>query len=193
MTTLGLVADHLVRGDVFQARATLLAINGDPLTAYWSKKEAATRGMKPEPTVGRRGQLSEVLHRAVLERDGWHCRYCGLRIIDRDARKRMTAMMGHDLIWGPKDSQRHAVLLVFSGVADHVKPAATVLDQAEADDMENLVASCWTCNFGKMEHSCEALGLEDPRERPPLRNEWDGLRRVLWITWNPEAVDPGSR
>jgi hypothetical protein len=121
-----------------------------------------------------------------LERDGWRCRYCGIRIIDRDARKRLKAMLGTSLVWGPKDSERHAVLLVLSGVADHVRPASGFDGQADADDFKNLVASCWTCNFGKMEHSCEALGLEDPRVRSPVRNEWDGLRRVLWITWNPD-------
>lgn len=47
------------------------------------------------------------------------------------------------------------------------------------NDLDNLVVSCAACNFGKMFYRLEELGLTDPRERPPIQPQWDGLERLL--------------
>ena len=112
--------------------------------------------------------MSEADHDAVLARDGWHCRYCGIGVIDRRARKQLVALLGDPPVWGRFDSQRHAALLVLSGVADHVEAAASFSDPALADSHENLVASYYTCNFGKSSFTCDQLGLQDPRQNLEL-------------------------
>lgn len=47
------------------------------------------------------------------------------------------------------------------------------------NDLDNLVVSCAACNSGKMSYRLEGLGLTDPRERPPIQSQWDGLERLL--------------
>lgn len=43
----------------------------------------------------------------------------------------------------------------------------------------NVVTTCRPCNFVHMGHPIEHLGLKDPRDRPPMVDEWDGLCRLL--------------
>jgi len=62
--------------------------------------------------------------------------------------------------------------LVFRPVADHVEPWS----RGGATDLNNLVTSCWPCNFGKMEYTVEELGITDPRSRPSVSDGWYGLR-----------------
>lgn len=58
---------------------------------------------------------------------------------------------------------------------DHVLPHA----YGGTNDLDNLAVSCAACNFGKMSYRLEELGLADPRERPSIQSQWDGLERLL--------------
>ena len=177
LESLGRVTDLLVAGDPSGARAELATLNEGPLRSYWASKQV--RGISRPKAVGKRQKLSEADHDAVLARDGWHCRYCGIGVIDRKARRQIVAMLGDPPVWGGSDSQRHAALLVLSGVADHVEAATSFSDPALADSHDNLVASCYTCNFGKSSFSCDQLGLQDPRQHPAVIDSWDGLTRII--------------
>jgi hypothetical protein len=55
--------------------------------------------------------------------------------------------------------------------------------------MDDLVTSCWFCTFGKGSATIEFLGLRDPREREPVRDGWDGLRRVRWSQTDQAAAN----
>jgi 5-methylcytosine-specific restriction endonuclease McrA len=61
------------------------------------------------------------------------------------------------------------------GSHDHVLP----LSYGGSNDLGNLVTACWVCQFGRGEWLIEDVRVSDPREREPLRDEWDGLLRIL--------------
>jgi 5-methylcytosine-specific restriction endonuclease McrA len=115
------------------------------------------------------------LSREVYARDSYRCRYCGLRLLALPAFKRFEAAVGPDVfrITGARRNRDYAgPCLVFRPVADHVDPWG----RGGTTDLANLVTACWPCNFGKMEYTVEELGMNDPRDRPPVADGWDGLR-----------------
>ena len=67
--------------------------------------------------------------------------------------------------------RRNGLTLGLRGVADHVEPYAS----GGLTEIENLVTSCYSCNFGKAGYTVEQLGIEDPRSRPPVTDGWLGL------------------
>lgn len=110
--------------------------------------------------------------RQMFARDGWRCRYCGVRVIAGKAtRERLTRRIG--LRWGSTNEARHAAIAVI-GSADHVNPwssgGATVLD--------NLVTACACCQYGLGAFARTAIGVGDPRVRAPVLDDWDGLTRL---------------
>jgi hypothetical protein len=44
--------------------------------------------------------------------------------------------------------------------------------------LENIVASCWSCNFGKNYFTLDELGLDFPMAKNRIE-EWDGLTGLL--------------
>jgi len=45
------------------------------------------------------------------------------------------------------------------------------------NSLENLLITCAPYNYGRGHHLIEEVGLADPRNRPPVRSDWDGLER----------------
>ena len=126
------------------------------------------------PMPSRKAQL------AVYEADRWHCRYCQIEVIAPEALARLVKLLtpyGTAPLWGPRDADRNAALLNLSASCDHVAPRAEI---KFADEM-NLVTACAFCQFGKGGASLDFLHLHDPRDRAPINDDWDGLRRVLAI------------
>lgn len=129
----------------------------------------------PKKIKKRRDTLKLSTKRRVFARDGWHCRFCGVRIIDPEVMK----SLGKDfpeIRWGGNraNKDRHGCVGVVGSI-DHVLPCSWGGINGE----DNLIAACWACQFSKMEYLIEDLGLCDPRDRPAVKNAWDGLRRVL--------------
>ena len=179
MDALAAAADLLLRRDRRAAREIIAAIDEGPLREYWYSKDWPTFTMEQPPAVASRGNLRGGIEAEVLRRDGWRCRYCAVRIIGAPARKRFVELAGRPRLWGRRDLERHAALLCMSGNADHVQAATSFADPKASDDLSNLVACCWVCNFGKMSYTLDALGLHDPRDRSPIVDDWDGLTRLL--------------
>jgi len=118
-------------------------------------------------------QPSKSQMELVFQRDGYHCRYCSLRIIPNYVFDLFGRIVGLDVFaTGGRAEQRHGAALTFRGCADHVVPHFL----GGKTDLDNLVTACWPCNFGKDRFTCDEIGIEDPRLRPRLAsNEWDGL------------------
>lgn len=108
-------------------------------------------------------------------RDGYHCRYCGIPVIRPEIRKRASQLYVEEVPWGSTNASQHAGFQTLWAQYDHVVPHA----YGGTDDLDNLVVSCAACNFGKMSYRLEELGMSDPRERPPVPSQWDGLERLL--------------
>jgi hypothetical protein len=160
------------------AAATIVAsIDERGFRRYWSEggmewRRRHRKDLHTSTTTGRtpRAIPADVL-RLIAERDGWRCRYCGLRTVRKAALRVINQRFPAEFPLGAKDADRHAAALVLGFSPDHVVP----WHLGGTNDPDNLVSSCGTCNYMKGSCTIEELNLEDPRGRPPAANEWDGL------------------
>lgn len=121
-------------------------------------------------------RLLPKVENQVFLRDSYRCRYCGQRIIAKEVFAEYSRIVGRDKFSVEREnSQRNGLTLGLRGVADHVDPYAF----GGLTDLENLVTSCYSCNFGKAGYTLEQLGIEDPRTRPPVNDGWLGLTQFL--------------
>ena len=113
---------------------------------------------------------------AVLKRDRYHCRYCGLPVIPRAMFTAFGTVVGASAFqFGRVNLERHGAALVSWAQYDHVVPYS----QGGATDISNLVTACWACNFGKGSYELHQIGITDPRLRKPLAVDWDGLVSLI--------------
>jgi hypothetical protein len=89
---------------------------------------------------------------------------------------------------GRENKRRHGAALVVWAQLDHVLP----YKQGGRTSLDNIVTSCWACNYGKDRFSTSQLGLEDPRDYAPMNTKWDGLVSLLPSLRNV-ASDRGFR
>lgn len=113
----------------------------------------------------------EMLH----QRDGYHCRFCNVPVIRKEVREELKRAYPDALPWGKKNTEQHAAFQAMWLQYDHVLPHA----RGGNNDLNNIVITCGPCNFGRMDSLMEEVGIADPRERPPIKSEWDGLERVF--------------
>ena len=134
---------------------------------FWRARGAAVR-----KGIQQRQRIPATLERELFERDGYHCRYCELRVIPQSVFKRVNQALGdaHFRITGG-NLQRHGIKMCFSATLDHVVP----LSLDGPNDASNLVTSCWACNYGKAAYSLKQLGMQDPRDFAPITSDWHGL------------------
>ena len=105
--------------------------------------------------------------RAVDAQDGWRCRYCGCRVVQKEARDRLRALLPGAIKWG-KHEGYHGAFYALTATPDHVVPHAV----GGTNDRKNIVTTCWPCNFAKEHDTIEELGLNDPRLRAPVNHDW---------------------
>ena len=111
----------------------------------------------------------------LLRRDGFHCRFCGIPVLRKEVRKYLKNLYPNEIPWGVPNSNNHAALYAMDAQFDHVLPHSS----GGSSDLDNLVITCNPCNYGRMEHTIEEMGLADPRTREPIHSTWDGLERLL--------------
>ena len=102
-------------------------------------------------------------------------RYCAARVVVPKARKILVDAFPDVVCWQGKDKDLHAAFFALSAVVDHVVPHCL----GGNNDTDNLVTTCQSCNYGKGDRLLAELGLIDPRTRPPILDEWDGLERLV--------------
>ena len=74
----------------------------------------------------------------------------------------MSAQYPKSAVWGNWNADCHAALQAMWAQYDHVVP----FTQGGDTHIDTLIDTCAPCNFSRMEHSLEALGLI---ESPQLR------------------------
>lgn len=112
----------------------------------------------------------------VFTRDFFHCRYCGIRLVSGEVLKALiNALNTHEFRRGPRNVDTHGLLCIFYPSADHVVP----WNQGGRTDFNNLITSCVPCNFGKDRFTLEQIGIENPLDRNPKSDGWDGLLSLL--------------
>lgn len=114
---------------------------------------------------------------SLLQRDGFHCRFCGIPVIRREVRALLHSIYPDVLPWGRTNDAQHAAFQALWAQYDHIVPHA----RGGTNDLFNMVIACAACNFGRMDFTLDEVGIEDPRLRPIKRSDWNGLEHVLPI------------
>jgi 5-methylcytosine-specific restriction endonuclease McrA len=188
---------ELIDGNLARSLTTLSESNAERVkeffiehgqqSAYFrvrNRKEIdrANKGRKKENSSPR---LIPRIEQEVFVRDNFHCRYCGLRIISKEVFASFSHIVGaENFPIQRKNSIRNGLTLGLRGVADHVEPYAS----GGETEIDNLVTSCYSCNFGKAGYTLEQLGIEDPRNRKPIQDNWSGLTEFLPVLKSLEKV-----
>lgn len=121
---------------------------------------------------------SAATRKAALARDGHHCRFCGIPVIDPAVRRRIQAVYPAAVSWGSTNGSQHAAFQCMWLQFDHILPNGRGGDSL----IDNIVITCAACNFGRMDATLEEAHLIHPLTLdPPVAwaryAEWDGLER----------------
>ena len=167
------LADELIR------RANIPAIR-EWTESLWGKRSPYVkyRGRHSPPAIGSRKagisrMPSSAEKRNLLQRDGYHCRFCGIPVIRHEVRNRIRKSYPDALPWPRKNSGQHAAFQALWAHYDHLLPHA----KGGVNELENMVIACAPCNCARMNYTLEEVGLSDPRERKVISSQWDGLER----------------
>lgn len=118
---------------------------------------------------------SAQLKKVILDRDGFHCRVCGVPVIRKEVRSYFDKFYPDLKIWGDKNILQHAGFQAAWLQYDHVIPHARGGDNS----VENIIITCAPCNYSRMNFTFEEIGLSNPLNRDPISSNWDGLERVF--------------
>jgi hypothetical protein len=116
---------------------------------------------------------SADLKRRLHQRDGYHCRFCGIPVIRKEVRQRFVLSYPLLPIWGNTIAQQHAAFQAMWAQYDHIVPHA----RGGTNDIDNMVITCAPCNYGRMSYTLDEVNLVDPRSRDLFQSMWDGLER----------------
>ena len=177
-------ASAYLRGEVGSAASLLAAANRVELREFALdcmgpeaaklKRETERDAAFPNKKSGlRMPSLPE--QRAILERDGYRCRFCETRVIGLGVRSLLSRAFPDEVPWPRADREKHGAFLAFNATVDHVVPHA----RGGSNDARNLVTACWPCNFTREDLLLQELGIADPFAFPAVQDSWDGLSRLL--------------
>ncbi len=146
--------------------------------SIWANSDVHVRFRSSEPTLAKELRTKERMptlaeKSRVHQRDGYHCRFCGMPVIRSQTRKLIHEAYPHAVIWGDKELQQHAAFQAMWAQYDHIVPHA----RGGTNDLENLVLTCAPCNFGRAGYTLQEVAVSDPRIRLPVQSQWDGLER----------------
>jgi 5-methylcytosine-specific restriction endonuclease McrA len=119
--------------------------------------------------------IPSSVRRAVLMRDGHHCRFCGIPVVSAAVRRRIHERYPATVNWSPINKDQHAAFQCLWLQYDHLVPRS----RGGTSHADNIVITCAGCNFGRMESLLSEVGLTDPRTREPRQSVWDGLERFM--------------
>ncbi len=121
-----------VEGDKTRARELLGAVRSEDLKKWYREHGLNSGIIRHGYFKSRAARVRSVVARdrsptAIVEqtfkRDGYRCRYCGLRVIHKKVLKVFQGILGMDSFPMPKaDAERHGVALIFMPSHDHVGP-----------------------------------------------------------------------
>lgn len=191
---LDLAASAHLRGDRVAADRALLAadmpIIGEWLDSIWLGRNEPYRPLRviaglppvlPKAERFKPRDATPEMKRALVGRDGHHCRLCGIPLVRPEVRKFLTRQYPSSARWtGIKHTEQHRGLQVMWLQYDHV----IVHSRGGETTLDNLVIACAACNYGRDRFMMAEVGLRDPRlfPRTPVWDgwrEWDGLERLL--------------
>ena len=143
-------------------------------------------GRKPKAPIGRSSNKrpSKREELPIITRDGFHCRYCGIRIVPNEQLKKLQKIVGYETLPDrsqalrrTKNTDIHGIWLLTRATVDHVEPVSR--GGPDVNREENLVACCWPCNYAKWSYTIQDLELDHPGEQSAKINDWCGLMDFL--------------
>lgn len=182
------LADRPVEAACHLAAANMQSI-WNYTNSVWGKGSKETFGLSyaldgppqlPREAQPRPRMPSKLIQQAAIERDGYHCRFCGIPVIGTNVRKWLHRAYPEQVPWGSSTNEQHAAFQCMWLQFDHILPNS----RGGASTLENIVITCAPCNFGRMEFTLSEAGLIDPLSRPTPNRwngfaTWDGLERAL--------------
>ena len=182
-------ADLYRAGDFAGAEQRIREADSDAVRAYteiaWGKGSAARHMFltvkdapakfavadRPRPRMPTAATRSNV-----IARDGHHCRFCGVPVIDPAIRRRLVGLFPETVRWGSTNASQHAAFQCMWLQFDHLLPNSRGGDSS----VGNIVIACAACNFGRMEATLEEARLQNPLLFDPPKiwedyNGWNGL------------------
>ena len=100
-----------------------------------------------------------------------HC----LRVSEKILKALIKALNSNEFRRGPRNIDTHGIRCIFYPSADHM----IHWNKGGRTDLTKLVTSCVPCNFGKDQYTVEQIVNENPFQREPLMDDWDGLLSYL--------------
>lgn len=191
------VTAHL-QGDAAAAADRIHATNTPILREWieslWGKKSPYVKfrtvaGAPPHIPRSQRAEIrmpSILEKRALVERDGFHCRVCGIPLIRAEVREKMARAYPKALPWGHSNTTQHAAFQALWLQYDHIVPHA----RGGLNKSDNMIIACAGCNYCRWHYTLEEVGLSDPRLREPVGSKWDGLERFIEV--RPTTTSPVS-
>jgi hypothetical protein len=113
--------------------------------------------------------------KALLERDGYNCRFCGIPVIRKEVREKFKLLYPNALKWESKNINQHAAFQAMWVQFDHLIPHA----RGGKTTLDNMVITCGPCNYGRMNFLIEEVGLILPEMNSTKDENWDGLERIM--------------
>lgn len=179
--------DQLMKGQRARAAESLAAADIPDLLEHFTLATTPSTWHEPPPKPSR-SPLPEDLQpprvtpriaqlRELNARDGYRCRFCSIRVIDKDVFQKLRSLLPQALRWGRCNADQHAAFLCLRASHDHVVPRC----HGGANTMNNYVTACQICQYARGDWLIEDVGVSDPRLRSPILDEWDGLRRILTL------------
>ena len=177
--------DLAILGSVVESLEALSKTKSDELRNWyvehgqmsgWHHRVKGLNRAKPTKYLGGIDSNKRIapFERAVYRRDGYRCWYCHIKVVDARVLKLMEKLVGVQNFksTGKSNALRHGIALTFRATADHVTP----LSYGGKTSMENLVTSCWNCNYGKLNALLEEMNIADPTKREINEDsKWDGM------------------
>ncbi len=139
------------------------------------------------PARSRRLPINRNLQVAVLRRDRFSCRYCGMRTIPVPVLRAASLIWPEELPFNRnwRTDVTHPVYAACAATIDHLQPRAHGGSNSE---LSNLVTACWPCNLQKSEFTLHRLGWALAEI---TSSAWDGLIYAypdLWEEGHPNAT-----
>ncbi|MHA3976381.1 HNH endonuclease [Halovulum sp. GXIMD14794] len=177
-----------VSGDLAAAQDALrmadIPIIAEWTEALWGKTSASIHRYRKiedvSPILAKEQRVetrmpSVAIKRALIERDGHHCRFCGIPVIRSEVRTLLRKAYPDALRWGSTNSSQHTAFQAMWLQYDHLVSHSRGGDNG----MDNMAITCAPCNFGRNDFLLEEVALLNPLYREPVKNDWDGLEHVL--------------
>jgi len=169
-----LAKELIVRADFLEICEYSLLITGKINPAIHWQKEMPSESERSIDRAKLR-MPSAKIELKIAVRDGWRCRFCETKVISKKARNILHDLFPEQARWGRKNNEKHCGLSALTSSLDHLLPHS----RGGTNDPDNLVTACGPCQSGRNQWTLEEVGFNDPRQRKPIVDKWDGLTKLI--------------